>query len=79
MLTFKLCATARVGFVWLKEIAEETVFPIVTLMIPQEVRSVEQTVIEAPPAELAVVNEMTAPEIFVDTAPLFWLELLSTE
>lgn len=79
MLTFKLCATARVGLDWLKETAEEAVLPIVTLIIPHEVISVEQTVIEAEPVALCVVKLIVLPEMLVVTAPLFWLELLSTE
>ena len=57
--------------VWLKEIAEELVLPIVILIIPQEVISVVQTVTEEDPVVLAVVKLIVEPEMLVDTTPLF--------
>ena len=52
--------------------------PMVTLMIPQEVILVEQTVMEAEPVLLLVVKVIFEPEMLVATTPLFWLELFNT-
>ena len=79
MLTLRLCPTVTVGFVWLKEIAEVLVLPMVTLIIPQELISLEQTVMDAEPVVLAVVKLMTELAMLVLTVPPFWLVLLKTE
>ena len=71
MLTFRLCPIITDGLDWLKEIAtdEELEFPIVTFIIPQEVMSVEHTVIEVEPVVLVVVKFIFEPEMLVCTNP----------
>ena len=78
---FKFCPMTTVGFFWLKVTLEVlVVLPMVTLIIPQELISVEQTVMEAglPVAVPVVLRVIVEPAMFVWIMFGLWLELFST-
>ena len=67
-----------VGFDWLKDIVVDDVpVPTLALMIPQELMSDEQTVIEDEPVVLAVVRVIVEPEMLVCMRALFWLAVVA--
>ena len=59
----KLCPTDSVGVCWLKATGVVLEVPAVALIIPQDVMSVEQTVIAAEPLVLLVVKVTVEPFI----------------
>ena len=74
-MIFKLCPIAKVGLVWLKVTVAVLAVVAVALIIPQELLSVEQMVIETEPLVLVVVK--VTIELFIVDCMVFGLELLS--
>ena len=79
MLMFRLWLMDTVGLFWLNVMpVVDEVPPMVTLMMPQELRLVVQTVIEDVPVVPVVLRVMVLPEMLVVMRLGLWLELFNT-